>query len=466
MRLMQKLLVVLFALLLLLAGCKNEEIPSASEPEPENIRLWILTEKSDGMNAQAETIIETFKSTHPNLSIELEILPTKPEERAVRLERLRTEIMSGNGPDGYLLPTDYRAMDSLFPDVTQNMYNGVFTDITDYLQHEDDDFLVGINQTVLDAGVINGKQYVLPLRYDVPMIYADTEALQKFDVELTNTSLSILNLMKTACKTESDVFAACCNPSTHNVMSQLEPTYNYSSGMVEIDKQIIVDYFEAYNTLISLSKDATINSSGFITLYIHTGECLGTETPLAISTLSRLMDYIAVSKAQQRQLSVYPMYSVGGEYVANVTYYAAVGSNTAHPELVYSFLREFLVEENQWEQDRKTTSFPGLVEEGWPIRDKNAAENLWEIYRLQHRNVYDDEKPLFARKQAILSLELTSDDFAIVSTQISQARFPSRNEDAFIRDSLFKITDTQFDGNYSAVAEDLLTKLQRAFAEG
>lgn len=448
--------------MVLFSGCNSEVVSPADQP----VTLWILTEMSEGMNAQTDNIITRFEETHQNIHIVLEILPTDAEERAVRLERLRTEIMSGNGPDGYLLPTDYRAMDSLLSDVAQSMYNGVFSDITSYLNNEEENFLSGINQAVMEAGAIDGKQYVLPLRYDFPVVYADPDALQMHGVDFGDSRLSISDLMKIVCNAESNIIAACSKPSTHNVLGLFNPTYNYKSGSFELDKDVIADYLEAYNAVISRSQNIVIPSSGSITKFVSTGETLGADAPLKVSTLSKLMDYTAIAKVQQTKLQVLPLYSANGDLVANITYYAAVGANSTHPELVYSFLREFVSEEYQWEDNRKSTEFPGLVEEGWPIRDQGAEENLWSIYRLQHRNIYDGEELQRERKQAILALGLNANDFALVNTQIDQARFPSRNESVFFRDSLIQISDPAFIGNYQTIAEELIQKFQRAFAEG
>lgn len=203
--------------MILFSGCSNEVVSTPDQPAT----LWILTEMSTGMNAQTDAVIAMFEETNQNVHIDLEILPTEAEERAVRLERLRTEIMSGKGPDGYLLPTDYRAMDSLFSDVTQSMYNGAFSDITSFLGNEEKSFLFGVNQSVMEAGAINGKQYVLPLRYDLPVVYADSDALRMYGVDLEGSRLTISDLMELVCKAESDLIAACSNPSTHNILETI-----------------------------------------------------------------------------------------------------------------------------------------------------------------------------------------------------------------------------------------------------
>ena len=124
-----------------LCGCAQKQV--------ETKKLWVVTEVScsDGMNYQAEMIARRMEQANPGLTVELEILPTDPQEREARLTQLRTIIMSGAGPDVYLLPTggtlttDYvneyhhrvtqtTQVEPLFLDVTQAMRSGQFLDIS------------------------------------------------------------------------------------------------------------------------------------------------------------------------------------------------------------------------------------------------------------------------------------------------------------------------------------------------
>ena len=97
--------------------------------------LRSITEHSaeSTINDLVKDLIDEYEGLHEGITIELEILPKDGEEREVRLDSLRTEIMSGNGPDLFLLPSpgfENRTTGVVFPDVTQSMYNGMFADIS------------------------------------------------------------------------------------------------------------------------------------------------------------------------------------------------------------------------------------------------------------------------------------------------------------------------------------------------
>lgn len=99
---------ILAILLCILSGCGSLGAAGARE----QTSLWVLTEQStrDGMNLQAEIIAERMEKENPGLTVQLDILPTDPQEREIRLKRLRTKIMAGDGPDVYLLPTGNRLL--------------------------------------------------------------------------------------------------------------------------------------------------------------------------------------------------------------------------------------------------------------------------------------------------------------------------------------------------------------------
>ena len=177
------LLFVLISFLFLLCAC-------GADPAGQEGTLWIVTEESsmeDGMTWQAEQIVKEFKSANPDVTVTLEILPNEKErsqERSVRLEKIRADILAGNGPDVYLLPNETFMDEPMFRDVQQAMHNGVFADISTYY---DADVTLGkedLITEVMDGGVVDGARYVLPIRYTYPVLYADQQALDSAGLDL------------------------------------------------------------------------------------------------------------------------------------------------------------------------------------------------------------------------------------------------------------------------------------------
>ena len=105
--------IMMLLLVILLCGCgqdpihTNPTVPVNTTEEttaPENV-LRVLTEDTD-MLYTVERVISRFKELRPDIAIELEVLPRTTimepdngELRNLMLERLRTEILGGKGPD-------------------------------------------------------------------------------------------------------------------------------------------------------------------------------------------------------------------------------------------------------------------------------------------------------------------------------------------------------------------------------
>ena len=118
----------------LFTACGEDEIPDSPA------ELWVVTELTDkyGMNDQAQRMIERFNERYPEITVKLDILPTEKEERAVYLNKLRTQIMGGGGPDVYLMPTQnsvpdpsslaggHMEIEPLFWNMNLIMRNGMF----------------------------------------------------------------------------------------------------------------------------------------------------------------------------------------------------------------------------------------------------------------------------------------------------------------------------------------------------
>ena len=187
------LITIIFALI---GGCGNSRKLNEGP-----VTLRLLTEDypdsyglsdTNPMSLVVRYLIDEYEAAHDGISIELEMLPSAPEEREARLEELRTEIMSGGGPDIYLLQGS--GDDALFSDATQAMRNGLFYDINTLYESDDGLGKEALVAAVMNAGAIGNARYILPLRYNFPMVYTTEAALKAagLDVEKISTGVNIL----------------------------------------------------------------------------------------------------------------------------------------------------------------------------------------------------------------------------------------------------------------------------------
>ncbi|MBQ8280199.1 MAG: extracellular solute-binding protein [Roseburia sp.] len=482
----------------LLSGCsqtRNTGRETDVDVNEETTTLWVLTEISntDGMNYQAEQIAKAFEKEHEGITVKLEILPTDTEEREIYLKQLRTQIMAGEGPDVYLLPTgdtietdipgrgsqtrvtlEYE-IDPLFRDVTQNMYNGVFADISRYYDADEELNTEGLQKEIMDAGVIDGCRYVLPIRYDIPSLFVDPELSEEAGITQTVLDEGISALTQNVLDKNDTMMAVGLKlPNDTLLLSQL---FDYEKGEILVTEQEIADYMRLYQKWYAFSYGAT---SDFIEqtteTYWRSFEIPGVTLeqmpemfPLEFNRESFLthntmidsgmhwsnlgfscysgglqdaLDQAAAAWVLEKDIVSHPLRAMDGSVVAEVTYYGAVGAGTNQPELAYDFLREFLTEDYQWEILRPQTDRSkddmwnhareiqndGLVEESWPVRSKEAASYLWKNWRYQIYFEYNSFLPVsMAMHKAFQHGEIAAsveENMDVLNYSIDEVRFP------------------------------------------
>lgn len=528
-------------LLSLLLGLVMQTMVACAPVSQEKAELWVVTEQStwDRMNGQLYVLEKTYEEAHSKVDIKVDYLPTDEQERDVYLQQLRTEILQGGGPDCYLLPTDntlildepaqytYVDVEPLFSDVDLAMRNGLFYDISELYDADDALGKDELNTKIMDAGVVNGTRYVLPLRYDVPIIYAKADALEAAGLTGDVLQANILTIMEAVLATGDSVLSSGILFDSFSAFSDF---LDYSSGNAELNAETLLPYVQTYGQLIAqvdetyldgtrLSEEeieaiATEDSvllqkldlKDYIygeygepepvpglpdNVYIVGGMPIEEEKldiyteyyPLHIGSMADCFSYAAVANYEDMEFIMEPLRSVGGDVVATVTYYAAVGSGCKNPELAYDFLRQFLLEESQREVNRPERNhtkplkgmgantsndlqYPGLIGNGWPVRDENVVEALWKIRRIQtyvrKLDAFFTSDGTRSRMRSIGLCTLTEEQIPIANITIDQVRFNTTLSDSFA-DILATVSD-QTDA--AEAAEQLVWILRWHVSEG
>ena len=150
---------------------------TAEETLAADNELWVLTVNT-GTKYLIEEISERFQEEHPGVAIRIDTGPDTAEEWEQYLEQLQIQIMAGHGPDVILNLSENISIPTYITDVNLFMRNGLCLDITEYYEQDTEFDKAGLVSSVMDAGIVDGARYVLPLRYNIPVIYADVQQLQ------------------------------------------------------------------------------------------------------------------------------------------------------------------------------------------------------------------------------------------------------------------------------------------------
>lgn len=158
---------------LLLTGCSGSKT------------LTILVDLQDEMKSISEQNVlaatnalarEIEKHGGPT-DLEFISLPAKGSEREIMIERLRTEIMSGEGPDVMLINSRLYS-EALFPIIEKEMEQKLFLPLDPYIERAQFMEWDKLTPVVMEAGRTGEGQQLLPMAYTFPVTYYDDTAVE------------------------------------------------------------------------------------------------------------------------------------------------------------------------------------------------------------------------------------------------------------------------------------------------
>lgn len=139
---------------------------TGQETEKEKLTVCTGSIQAD----QVYDLIDAWQELGNGIETEVIVIPEDDETLAeTRITELRTEIMSGGGPDVFLLPCNINENEEnapeLFPNPEKAMYSDLFLPLDDYILNATYMDPAGWNQTIMDSGKTKEGQLLLPLTY-------------------------------------------------------------------------------------------------------------------------------------------------------------------------------------------------------------------------------------------------------------------------------------------------------------
>ena len=132
-----------------------------------------------GTNRFVSGPLYEFKQSHPDVEVTTDFQPYTADDPIGEtfFKRISAEVMSGSGPDVIILGT--WGMNG-----NKMMRSGAFADLNEFIENDPDFDLSKYNGKVLEAGQADGKQYIMPLTYTIPLVLTTQEMLDKtgFDI--------------------------------------------------------------------------------------------------------------------------------------------------------------------------------------------------------------------------------------------------------------------------------------------
>ncbi len=365
-----------------------------------------------------EEAAEYCSMINPDVHIDVQQIPNEAKGRRAAIEGISQEISEGKGPDIFLIDGDvymHSLADVLFTNANEQMKEGVFADIEGYVSEDEELSLGDFNAAVVDAGIYDGKRYVLP----ITMTYA-TGLITDSQLEDIDEN----NLTKT--------FPEYIEEITGQTKPLNSDYHSYMNPILFSDNSDSYDFMadENVNLLKEYEEWVKAHDVNYGKIY-EMGEEIPSPKPynpgdssVSIGMLdSDTLGKAAHAESMGEKLVDFPVPTSDGEYHALITDFIAISSSSSHIKEAYGFIRLFLTEDFQSGRgftvkfgksgETDVTFAEGGVTHffDWPVRKTRDIESLY-------RNGYDFDE----------NYPLTNGDFSPKTDLISIAHLISEKD--------------------------------------
>jgi hypothetical protein len=282
--------------------------------------------------------------------IEVEYLPSGGIERETALQRIRTGIMSGRGPDVFLVYCTDKdpllAEESLFTIPEKAMELSIFMTLDEYMENNTV-FAEWekMNQTVLSAGRTDEGQQIIPLCYKIPV------TIYKAD-EVQHTPSKEITWMDMLVSEDKALRAAAVWTDNSSELEQGMPFMLTRAPMTEFILGAVADYEDEKLLFSEEDLNQRLSEIAELADCYRAGEF--DSVPMHYSTYPgwQFNDFDSRGELDginsefdawngiqwDNAYSMIPLYSDDGGVTAEISAYAAINRNTQHPEEAFLFL--------------------------------------------------------------------------------------------------------------------------------
>ncbi|MBO5253910.1 MAG: carbohydrate ABC transporter substrate-binding protein [Clostridia bacterium] len=339
MRKKVRVLLVIIMITAMFSGC-------AGEPGP--LRICVDLAYIAGDTTSIDLAMYDFEvSLEKNAGVTnfaVEYIPETGAERETALDRIRTEIMSGGGPDVYIIHCAGGSSflprgEALFLQPEKAMETGLFLPLDEYIENaryaEWDKF----TPSVMNAGRTEEGQMLIPITYSLPAAMYRAADFQHTPTKMTwDEMLSSEQLYDSAARL-GDGFGMKDMGGGFGLDFPLDyilgKLADYKNEELAFTEEELLNHV---NTMFELQKH-TAKTGAYDTLYWSEGSLGILYSDSSRGNRDRLTRNGLVTSDV---FSLVPFYSDDGGATAMVQIYAAVNSNTRRPQDAFDVIDYFL----------------------------------------------------------------------------------------------------------------------------
>ncbi|MFI3326928.1 MAG: hypothetical protein R3Y35_12270 [Clostridia bacterium] len=305
----------------------NVEIEQNDEEETVTTEETLTICIDYAMKSEMESITEYYsKSSGSTINIEFLVLSNDDDEKELQISQIQTEIMSGFGPDLFVLYSNNPKSESqisLFSNMDKSIYSNIFYDMNSLIESDSDFDLSDYNQTVISAGQTDEGFYAFPLFYSFPTFFIGDEC------EIPSEDVNLYTIENIS----DDYLRSSFSSMTRYYFSSIIPQ------IIDYDSEEILISQEEFTALIEKVQDLKQYNMD----YRET-----TEEEL----MNHDLDYLASGYSIQNAFSwcgeadvLVPLYNTDGSITASVITYSAINRNTEFCDECFEIIK-ILLDEN------------------------------------------------------------------------------------------------------------------------
>ena len=388
------LLVASIVLLISCTSCVSTASSSSENPKSSNTPTMSSSQKNETvtLSVYLEAVytddevhfpiyekLKAFEDSHPEIHLEF-VSPVSgasdPAARETEINQLNTEIITGGGPDVFLMQTLRFTDDNLFPDVQKAMQNHSFLNLSDYADANAFD-PSSCYSGVLAAGQLDGQQYILPLSFSVPLFVGAenviTESGFQPDIASANQTAFFEELSRVLKENGKQVEYSL---SLTNLLDQ--PLIDYQEGAIQLDT-------DAVRQALTIEKDYTTHQLNFFNNYDSQQiDALAAGTPFGLLEMSDIaLGTLHPLDTKGIAPFIQGIPNENGGITAEISSYAMASANTQYPEQCAELLYYLMSAECQ-----DAAAYPSTTEE-LPVRRDSTKSSLENEHQFL---VYDASK--------------------------------------------------------------------------
>lgn len=300
-------LLVLFLIILSASGCtvsSNKNVKT----------LTVLAESS--FEQQIEKAATNMELLNEEIEVKIQYLSRNEEQREIEIQKIRTQIMAGKGPDVYIMDGlcewTTEVKNTLFENPYQVMQSGALAPLDDFMGKDSYWKNSTYKEEVLEAGKSDGRQYIIPFSCQY-FVYAKTP-----DIE-TMQGATVKEWLKQVENSSDYRVKEAFRSGFFNLSSRwFQPAINYEKKEVRFDQNQWCEF-----------------ASDFLAFQEKTSSEVEDQKQSCA-----IREVVKENLESGMELQVIP--DLEGRKAAAITSYGAVGMSSEMKQEAYDFLMLFL----------------------------------------------------------------------------------------------------------------------------